>query len=91
VLLTFTFPIMPTPESTQHQRNSLSNRTRLTRREQVSAVADELPRRAASRQTCCKQRWTLSVINLWQNFSWERLRRSTFSSYRYIELFVESR
>jgi len=31
---------------------------------------------AAPRQTCCKQRWTLSVINLRQ-----RLRRSTFSSY----------
>jgi len=34
---------------------------------QVSAVADEHARRAASRQTCCKQRWTLSVINLRPN------------------------
>jgi len=32
--------------------------------EQVSAVADEPARRAASRQTCCKQKWTLTVINL---------------------------
>jgi len=31
---------------------------------QVSAVTDELARHAASRQTCCKQRWTLCVINL---------------------------
>ena len=31
---------------------------------QVSAVADEPARRAASRQTCCKQKWTLTVINL---------------------------
>jgi len=30
---------------------------------QVSAVADEPARRAASRPACCKQRWTLSVIN----------------------------
>jgi len=28
---------------------------------QVSAVTDELARHAASRQTCCKQRWTLCV------------------------------
>jgi len=27
---------------------------------QVPAVADEPTRRAASRQTCCKQKWTLS-------------------------------
>jgi len=27
----------------------------------------EPARRAASRQTCCKQRWTLSVINLRPN------------------------
>jgi len=32
---------------------------------QVSAVADELAWRTASRQTCCKQRTMLSVINLW--------------------------
>jgi len=38
-----------------------------TDREQVSAVADEPARHAASRQTCCKQRWTLSVINLQPN------------------------
>jgi len=30
----------------------------------VLAVADEQTRRAASWQTCCKQWWTLSVINL---------------------------
>ena len=35
--------------------------------DQVSSVADEPARRAASRQTCCKQRWTLSVINLRPN------------------------
>jgi len=34
---------------------------------QVSAVAGEPARRAASQQTCCKQRWTLSVINLREN------------------------
>jgi len=34
---------------------------------QVSAVADEPARRAASRQTCCKQRWPISVINLRPN------------------------
>jgi len=34
---------------------------------QVSAFADEPARRPASRQTCCKQRWTLSVINLRPN------------------------
>jgi len=38
---------------------------------QVLAVAGEparrAPRRAASRQTCCEQRWTLSVINLRPN------------------------
>jgi len=28
---------------------------------QVSAVADEPAPRAVSWQTCCKQRWTLSV------------------------------
>jgi len=31
---------------------------------QGSAVADEPNWRAASRQTCCKRRWTLSVINM---------------------------
>jgi len=35
--------------------------------EQVSAVADEPARRAAPRQTCCKQRWTVRVINLRPN------------------------
>ena len=35
---------------------------------QVSAVADEPDRQAASRQTCCKQRWTQSVINLQLNY-----------------------
>ena len=34
---------------------------------QVLAVDDKLARRAASRQTCCKQRWTLSAINLRPN------------------------
>jgi len=34
---------------------------------QVSAVANEPARRAASRQPCCKQRWTLSGINLRPN------------------------
>ena len=59
-------------------------------KEQVSAVTDEPARRAASRQTCCKQRWTMTVINLRLNeLSWQRLRPSTFSSYS--ELFVESR
>ena len=33
----------------------------------VSAVVDEPARCATSRQTCCEQRWTLSVINLLQN------------------------
>jgi len=33
----------------------------------ISAVADEPTRCAASRQMCCKQRWTLSVINLQPN------------------------
>ena len=33
----------------------------------VSAVVDEPVRRAGSRQTCCKQRWTLSVIKLRPN------------------------
>jgi len=31
---------------------------------QVSAVADESVRCTASQQTCCKQRWTFSAINL---------------------------
>ena len=31
---------------------------------QILAVADESARHAVSRQTCCKQRWTLSVMNL---------------------------
>jgi len=35
--------------------------------QQVSAVADEPARHAASRETCCKHRWTLSVMNLWPN------------------------
>jgi len=57
---------------------------------QVSSVADERARRDASRQTCCKQRWTLSVINIvGTEQSWQRLRHSTFSSYS--ELFLESR
>ena len=34
---------------------------------QVSAVADEPSWHAVSRQTCCKQRWTLIVINLRPN------------------------
>jgi len=34
---------------------------------QVSAVADEPERCAASWQTCCKQRWTLRMINLRPN------------------------
>ena len=34
---------------------------------QVSAIADEPARRAASRQTCYKQRWMLDVINLQPN------------------------
>jgi len=33
----------------------------------ISAVADESVRRAASRQMCCKQRWTLRVINFRPN------------------------
>ena len=32
--------------------------------QQVSAVTDEPVQRAASRQTCCKQRWTISAINV---------------------------
>ena len=36
--------------------------------EQVSAVTDKSTRRTASRQTCCKQRWMLSVINLQPKF-----------------------
>jgi len=47
-------------------------------KEQVSAIVDEPARRAASRQTCCKQRWTLSGINFRPNYCWQRLRRSTF-------------
>jgi len=35
--------------------------------EQVSTVADIPARHAASRQTCCKQRWALRMINLWPN------------------------
>jgi len=35
--------------------------------EQVLTVADETTRRAASRQTCCKQRWMLSMISLRPN------------------------
>jgi len=35
--------------------------------EQLSAVTDEPVRCAASWQTCCKQRWMLSVIKLWTN------------------------
>jgi len=31
--------------------------------QQRSAVADRCARRAASRPSCCTQRWTLSVIN----------------------------
>jgi len=38
-------------------------------KKQASAVADEPLRCAASRQTCCKQRWTLSVINLQPNYT----------------------
>jgi len=34
---------------------------------QASAVADEPTRRAASRQTCCKLKWMLSVVNLRPN------------------------
>ena len=37
------------------------------RQRKVSSIADERARRAASRQTCCKQRWTFSVINLQPN------------------------
>jgi len=33
----------------------------------LSAIADEPTRRAASRQTYCKQRWTLSVLKLRPN------------------------
>jgi len=36
-------------------------------RKQVSAVADEPARRAASRQTYCKQKWMLGVINVRPN------------------------
>ena len=35
---------------------------------QESAVADEPARCAASRRACCKQRWTLIVINLRPNY-----------------------
>ena len=54
----------------------------------VSPVADELVWCAASQQTCCKQRWTHSLINL-QPKSWKRFRRSTFS--RYSKLLVVCR
>jgi len=49
---------------------------------QVSAVADEPARRAASRQTCCKQRWTFSVINLRPNSELHRVseKRPTFTA-----------
>jgi len=52
---------------------------------QVSAVADEPPRRAASQQTCCKQRWTLSVINLPPNNACDHRRLRVIAS-----LFVKS-
>jgi len=52
----------------------------------VSAVVDEPARRASSRQMCCKQRWTLSVINT--ELNWQRRRRSSFSNYS--KLFDES-
>ena len=41
----------------------------LKKYKQVPAVADEPAQRAASQPTCCKQRWTLSVINLRLNFA----------------------
>jgi len=58
-----------------HNKQSICNPS-----QQVSAVADEPARRAASRQTCCKQRRTLSVINMRTNLSWQHLRWSTCHS-----------
>jgi len=37
--------------------------------QRVSAVADEPARRAASRTSCCQQKWTVSVINLRQQLA----------------------
>jgi len=54
---------------------------------QVSAVADEHARRAAPRQTCCKQRWTLSVINLRPT---QLTTLMTIDVFELCELFVES-
>ena len=61
---------------TYNKINTISGQKQVLQYTQASAVADESARRAASRQTCCEQRWTLSAINLRQ-----RLQRSTFSSY----------
>jgi len=33
----------------------------------LTSIADEPARFTASRQTCCKQRWTLSVLNVRPN------------------------
>jgi len=48
---------------------------------QVLAVANKHAWRDAPRHMCCKQRWTLSVINLQPKtkLSWQRLRWSTLS------------
>jgi len=51
----------------KHQHNTTTVNQRCFLSRQVSAVADEPTRRAVSRHTCCKQRWTLSVINLQPN------------------------
>ena len=53
---------------------------------QVSAVTDKPAQCTASWQMCCKQRWTLSLVT---ELSWQRLWRSTLSSYS--KLFVISR
>ena len=56
------------------------------------AVADEQTRRAASRQTCFKQRRTLSVLNFGDRTKLATLATvDVFELGLYIELFVESR
>ena len=58
-----------TGQQTHHNQHNTEHNTDCakTLTQQVSAVSNESARRGASRQTCCKQRWTLSVINLRPN------------------------
>jgi len=55
-------------DKTDRQRSDSIGRTVLqTVAQEISAVADERAGRAASRHTCCKRRWTFSVINMRPN------------------------